>query len=183
MSFIFSDKDGQVFCDLGAGRYTKDYFDESKRYDIFCNSSFGHSVPIIDGEPQSAGKRFLAKLTYENGIAVCDLSKAYDCHNLISFTRKAVINDNSVILTDDFSFRDSASVTGRFVSKRQAIIKDGQLIFGDTKLCYPKDKVTLKVSEAKHTPHEYDKEDVSVYCYDFILNDGVTEICFEIITE
>ncbi len=33
-SFIYCDKDGQLFCDLGSGRYTKDYFNNKKRYSI-----------------------------------------------------------------------------------------------------------------------------------------------------
>lgn len=43
-----------LLTDLGAGEYTKDYFGD-KRYDILCNRSAGHSVPIINGEEQRAG--------------------------------------------------------------------------------------------------------------------------------
>lgn len=48
-----------LLTDLGAGEYTKEYFSE-KRYDILCNRSLGHSVPIINGEEQCAGKAYCA---------------------------------------------------------------------------------------------------------------------------
>ena len=179
-SFIYSDKDGQVFCDLGSGRYTKDYFDDNKRYDILCNSSFGHSVPIIDGKGQKCGKDFSASLSYEKPTAICDMTKAYDSDKLLSLKRKVDLAENSVFITDSFSFTESASVTERFVSLRKAELSDGKLIFGSTTFIYPEKDVTLKVTEEKHTPHEYDTQDITVYCYDFKLKENISEITFEI---
>lgn len=182
-SFIYSDKDSQVFCDLGSGRYTKDYFDDKKRYDILCNSSLGHSVPIIDGKAQGYGKEFHAPLFYKNACALCNMTKAYSCEELISLERKIDFYENSVHITDSFSFTRSIPVTERFVSLRKAELKDGELIFGATKLKYPSKSAVLKISEEKHTPHEYDTEDITVYCYDFILKGSINEITFEIKTE
>lgn len=48
-----------LLTDLGAGEYTKDYFSD-KRYEILCNRSVGHSVPIINGEEQRAGAEYSA---------------------------------------------------------------------------------------------------------------------------
>ena len=48
-SFLYLAGDEMLLTDLGAGEYTRDYFGE-KRYDILCNHSFGHSVPVIDGK-------------------------------------------------------------------------------------------------------------------------------------
>ena len=182
-SFIYSDKDGQVFCDLGAGRYTKDYFDESRRYGIFCNSSLSHSVPIIGDKPQCAGRDFYADLSYSDGTAVCDITKAYGDKNLTALIRKAEINENKVVITDTFDVTNDISIIERFVSKRKADIKANELVFGDTKLKYPAEKARLSITEEKHTPHEYDSEDVTVYCYDFTLKSTVREIAFEITTE
>ncbi len=51
---------GKLFLtDLGAGEYTKDYFG-SGRYDILCNRSLGHSIPLINGCEQCAGKEYRA---------------------------------------------------------------------------------------------------------------------------
>lgn len=179
-SFIYSDKDGQVFCDLGSGRYTKDYFDDSKRYGIFCNSSLSHSVPLINGRGQVNGKEFTARLTYENDVCICDLSSAYNEDKLQDFWREVQLKENGVVLKD--SFEGDVTVTERFVSLRRATEIDGALLFGGTRLCYPKNKVTLTVKEEKHTPHQYDGSDVTVYCYDFFINEGATDISFEITT-
>lgn len=52
--------DGEMFLtDLGAGEYTKDYFGAG-RYDILCNRSLGHSVPIINGLEQAVGREYQA---------------------------------------------------------------------------------------------------------------------------
>lgn len=178
-SFIYSDKDGQVFCDLGSGRYTKDYFNNKKRYGIFCNSSLSHNVPIIDGSGQKAGKAFSAVLSFEKGVAVCDISSAYKELGKGSIIRRVEIMESGIILTDSFRL-GGKTVTERLVSLRKADTKEGVLDFGGTKLTYPAEKVTLSVKEEKHTPHEYDAEDITVYCYDFLLRKGVTEISFEI---
>lgn len=182
-AFIYSDSDGQVFCDLGSGRYTKDYFDDKKRYGIFCNSSYGHSVPVIDKKAQASGKEFSASLKYKNGVALCDMTKAYKDENLVFLERKISLAENGVTLTDSFSFKKSTSVTERFISLRKATVKDGLLIFGNTYMRYSAEDAALSIKEEKHTPHEYDKEDITVYCYDFILNEDVNEIVFEITTE
>lgn len=48
-----------LLCDFGAGEYTKDYFGD-RRYDILCNRSMGHSVPLVNGEEQCAGAGYSA---------------------------------------------------------------------------------------------------------------------------
>ena len=182
-SFIYADKNGQVFCDLGSGRYTKDYFDDSKRYTIFCNSSLSHSVPIINSKPQPSGKAFSAKLTYENDRAICDMTNAYDENELSSLIRKVDINDDGIRITDSFALKKALPITERFVSLQNAQIKDNMLVFSSSRMLYPCDKVKLTVKEETHTPHEYDADDIMVYCYDFLLDEGVTEISFKITTQ
>ena len=48
-----------LLTDLGAGEYTKDYFGDG-RYDILCNRSMGHSVPLVNGREQCAGREYRA---------------------------------------------------------------------------------------------------------------------------
>jgi len=181
-SFIYSDKEGQIFCDLGSGRYTKDYFDDCKRYGIFCNSSLSHNVPIINGKSQPYGKDFSAKITYENNLAVCDMTNAYDETELTSLIRRTEIKEDGIVLTDSFIFTQAIPVTERFVTLKKAQIKEGELIFGETRMLFPANRVTLSLKEENHTPHEYGKADITVYCYDFLLKDGAEEISFRIKT-
>ncbi|MCM1184588.1 MAG: heparinase II/III-family protein [Roseburia sp.] len=49
-----------LLTDLGAGEYTREYFSD-KRYDILCNRSLGHSVPLINGCEQCAGREYRAE--------------------------------------------------------------------------------------------------------------------------
>ena len=55
--FIYEAGGVMFLTDLGAGEYTSDYFGK-KRYEILCNSSLGHSVPIMNGKSQRQGEDF-----------------------------------------------------------------------------------------------------------------------------
>lgn len=50
-----------LVADLGRGRYTRDYFG-ARRYEHLANSSLGHSVPVVNGHPQAAGREYAAEL-------------------------------------------------------------------------------------------------------------------------
>jgi len=60
-NFIVHWRGESLIADMGAGRYTKEYFGE-KRYDYFVNSSFGHSVPVVNGQLQGVGRNYAAEL-------------------------------------------------------------------------------------------------------------------------
>lgn len=166
-SFIFADRNGQALCDLGAGRYTKDYFNDEKRYSIFCNSSLSHNVPIINGKGQVAGREHFAKLSYEDNKAVVDITKTYEEEKLHSFVRTVEFKDNSVILTDKFETAKPISVVERFVTLRKPEIRDCKIFLGNTTIEFEAEYTDVKVTENYHIPHEYDKEAIKVYCIDF----------------
>jgi hypothetical protein len=50
-----------LIADLGSGEYTKDYFHEG-RYNILCNRSLGHNVPLINDTEQCQGAEYKADL-------------------------------------------------------------------------------------------------------------------------
>lgn len=55
---LIYEAEGVLFLtDLGAGEYDRDYFSEN-RYRAICNHSFGHSVPILNGQGQREGKEY-----------------------------------------------------------------------------------------------------------------------------
>ncbi|MDF2722515.1 MAG: hypothetical protein K0Q59_2190 [Paenibacillus sp.] len=84
-----------MLTDLGAGLYTRDYFG-SKRYANVHNNSFGHSVPVIDGHAQQAGRNHSAEMEVverdSNGDGVLRVSleaaKAYDAPHLRQWRRE-----------------------------------------------------------------------------------------------
>lgn len=65
-SFLYLVEEEQLICDLGAGEYTSAYFGPG-RYGILCNSSEGHSVPIVNGKFQKSGKEYGASLFEADG--------------------------------------------------------------------------------------------------------------------
>lgn len=104
-SFILATREGQILCDLGAGRYTAGYFDGKTRYDVLCCSSRGHSVPIIGGHYQQAGKEFCGTLS-SDGLSV-EFSSAYGLKTLKRLTRRFELLPNAVALTDEFVFESA----------------------------------------------------------------------------
>ncbi|HLH71984.1 MAG TPA: heparinase II/III family protein, partial [Chloroflexota bacterium] len=50
-----------LVADLGRGRYNRDYFG-ARRYEFLVNSSLGHSVPVVNGQAQQAGREHAAVL-------------------------------------------------------------------------------------------------------------------------
>ena len=59
-SFLYVIGEEEIISDLGAGEYTKDYFGAG-RYEILCNSSRGHSVPVLGKTYQQAGNTYGAE--------------------------------------------------------------------------------------------------------------------------
>lgn len=80
--FIYEGAGELFFTDLGAGEYRKGYFGEG-RYKVLCNRSLGHSVPIINGEEQSAGRDhrcsdFSAEEQDGKAVVRMDIAGAYE---------------------------------------------------------------------------------------------------------
>jgi len=57
-SFLYLLGTEMLLTDLGTGEYTKAYFSENGRYQILCNRSLGHNVPVVDGKEQQAGGQY-----------------------------------------------------------------------------------------------------------------------------
>ena len=87
-SFLYLAGDEMLLTDLGAGEYTRDYFGE-KRYDILCNHSFGHSVPVIDGKGQKEGTEYACSHFEADGSGrtVISFGQAYGTERVKSLTR------------------------------------------------------------------------------------------------
>ena len=115
-------------CDLGAGEYTKEYFGAG-RYDIFCNRSESHNVPIIGGRGQRAGREFSAascRFDTENTLTL-DIAGAYGIQELTGLERSFSfdIDTGCLALRDCFRFLKALPVTERFVSLFPPRIQNG----------------------------------------------------------
>lgn len=85
--FIVHVNGDSVLADLGAGEYTRQYFQPDTRYETITCGSQGHSVPVVDGCRQGTGKEYGASvLQYEASEDRVhyrlDLTKAYPSESL-----------------------------------------------------------------------------------------------------
>ncbi len=174
-SFIFY-KDGEcLLTDLGSGEYTKDYFGAG-RYEIFCNSSLGHSVPIIDGKGQKEGRQHCAKNTvFESGCHMrTDLSGAYGNKSLVKLLRDITFREEEgILLTDTFEVtKEIQSITERLITLYEPIVNSQEVVIkGEKTSCailYNPNLMTPSISCQSHQNHE--GQNVRVYCLDFELD-------------
>jgi hypothetical protein len=80
-SFLFNVDGERLAIELGAPEYTADTFGP-KRYSLLATRSSGHSVPIVNGVEQAAGRTFAAELLQvEAGLSLVrvqlDLTRVY----------------------------------------------------------------------------------------------------------
>lgn len=131
-SFIIARKSGQLLCDIGAGEYTKDYFNDKTRYDYLCNSSFGHSVPIIDGQGQRAGH--CDRFECGSNRALVSFGGAYG--GGITLIREIRLYENKITLRDSFKFADERphTITERFVTEIEPVIDGDETIVGTLRI-------------------------------------------------
>ncbi|WP_028973862.1 heparinase II/III family protein [Spirochaeta cellobiosiphila] len=124
-SFIINDNNRQLICDIGQGKYSKKYFGTGQ-YDIFCKSSLGHNVPIIEGKQQSSGPNikslWLEDDITESSISLkMDLSKAYELIPGKSITRYFNFDYNKSVLTLKDVYLNCHNYTERFITPFQPI--------------------------------------------------------------
>lgn len=143
------------FEDLGAGLYTKQYFGE-ERYSTLCNSSAGHSVPIINGSHQQEGivhgaQVLAADCTDASDRFKLDLTKAYVVPILEKLERSFEFDklQGKLTISDSFEFSESgAAVTERFVSQHKpVIVKDGEIRL---KIDFEEDDTQASVANDQH---------------------------------
>lgn len=134
--FIIGDKHELFLTDLGAGEYTRNYFDDNVRYTILNNRSFGHSVPFINDCEQQYGSAGAMDVFYQfshnETIFSMELSSVYpEASCLTSFKRTFLYPSEakSIVLTDEFSFKQAnIPIEEAFVSTIKPEIR-GQRIY------------------------------------------------------
>lgn len=125
-SFLYVNQKDMLLAELGAGEYTKDYFNEN-RYNILCNSSLGHSVPRINHGGQLAGRKYSCNhfMTNHAGITNLEIGGAYDSQSVESIQRLTHFNtDNGeVVIEDIFKCSDkTTNITENLVTCYKPVI-------------------------------------------------------------
>ncbi len=133
-SFILR-RDGVTFLeDPGAPVYDAKTFGEERYYNLFCRS-LGHSVPLVNGKEQAAGKEYcgsieeVAALPDGGWTATMEISRAYPDETLKSLQRTFVLQaDGGLRLEDRYSFAAKPqSLEENFVTFEPVqVVADGQ---------------------------------------------------------
>ncbi|MEK3732551.1 hypothetical protein MKX64_08840 [Paenibacillus sp. FSL M8-0334] len=173
--------DGEFYLsDLGCGEYTKGYF-SAGRYVYDCNGAQGHSVPIVNGCLQAAGRQRKASvveqaITGQEARLTIELAAAYECPSLQSLRRTWRWHKHELPcleLKDVFVLTDRPdALLERFVTlirPEQAEDDEGQLLLDRgtlaLKLAYDRELLRLEVTERIWRNH--DGEDEVWYTLDF----------------
>lgn len=195
-SFILATKQGQILCDIGAGRYVDAYFQPATRYDFLCNSSRGHSVPIINGKYQQSGKNACGTLTQTRNTIQVDFSAAYGESGIETLVRTFSLQEAQVIIKDEFT-PNYESFTERFVSFIHPTIEKDCVRLGNVRIYYDYSVATCHVSTENHVfhcglaPHgqtpcpdmQSTPEQAPVYLIDFHIKQQLQNIAFTLSIE
>ncbi|OZQ68404.1 hypothetical protein CA600_06215 [Paenibacillus sp. VTT E-133280] len=156
---------GEIYAaDLGSGEYTAEYFGAG-RYQYDCNGSQGHSVPIIDGQYQLAGRKHSATVLYasagvERDELKLELSQAYEAEDLQSLIRSMVWYKEQrprLELMDEYRYNGRPeSFTERFVTwRRPKILRSGVVLLPGTEVGGVEVTYDIQVVEPEITVREY----------------------------
>ena len=181
-SFIIATESGQVFCDLGGGLYTKQYFEGGmdRRYAILCNSSFGHSVPIVNKRPQQCGKQYCGTILHTDNRITAEIANAYDVSHLKALTREFTYLENEILLCDRYT--KGVRLTDRFVTLYEPAVEDGCVRVADMTLRFDPEKLALTIKTERHEQHAPGNFE-TVYCLDFEPLSDTGEMCFRFVIE
>lgn len=133
-SFVFA-IDGELFLtDLGAGRYTADYFGE-KRYEYVQTRSRYHNLPLIKGQEQISTPEEckVEQVTVELDYAeiTMELGMLYSIPELTSLKRTIISNIDKgyMLLRDKVSATKDIDMEEGFVSHHlPCLLEDGKII-------------------------------------------------------
>ncbi|WP_168119795.1 heparinase II/III family protein [Paenibacillus sp. HB172176] len=180
--FILHASEDVLLADLGSGMYTKQYFG-SERYEFWCNGSQGHSLPIVNGSCQAAGKEHRAvvrdaSVEEARSLFTVELTEAYPAEaGLKSFIRSfewRTGNQPTLLLHDSIVMREDIeldrSLHERFILiHKPEMLEPGKLkIGGEVTLNIIYDSEQWKAEVTMRTDKDHSGEDRSWYTLDFI---------------
>ena len=182
-SFLYGIGEELFFTDLGAGEYVKEYFSEG-RYNILCNRSLGHNVPLLCGHEQKKGKEyraagFTARETDAYGMCTMEVSGAYGGCGITHFTREFSFAKETGILEVKDSFQSGdgeAVVTENFVTQYEPEIENGKVILrGECSTCVLEvggPTPEFQVKREPHSNHQGEPEDLYRIFFDIKIADS-----------
>lgn len=158
-SFQFYMNSEDLLCELGPGKYTRQYFSD-ERYTILTCGSQGHNLPMIDGHTQLAGKQACAQNVQLNpqGISM-DIAPAYHLDFLPHLQRAVTFDEATgrMTLNDTFHLEGSHEICERFMTFGSITQGDGCLSFSlngqQLDLLYDASQWTVKLVPLQYESH------------------------------
>ena len=163
-SFIVARGGRQLLCDLGPGEYVKDYFNDQKRYQYFCTSSRGHSVPVINGQLQGHGAKYNSISAWKDGVLTIEMAQAYRIPGVESVKRSFRPEAEKIVLTDQIS-GTVTSLKERFVTQVEPVA-EGNVVRVGSLLMRPLGETGAPEITRERFQNHFSQEE-TVYCIDF----------------
>ena len=175
-SFIFAKNGAQILADPGTGKYCKQYFGKG-RYEFFHTRTLGHSLPTFGGAEQKEGRDFAARNVRVDGEDfVLDIAPAYGIAELSALERRFSFTDESVTVTDRFSYSGDGEIVERVVSMREpSELERGRIAILDSILSYDADAV-----ESVRIKKQINEGTAPCYTVDFLLKTDTKEFSYTI---
>lgn len=191
-SFLYVAGSDMFLVDLGAGEYTKEYFGEG-RYNILCNRSMGHNVPLIAGQEQLTGKvygcRGFEAIESATGIDITmNLSEAYEANALENFTRRLSFDkeDGTLTVEDVFESDGEIMITENLMTQFPPEVEGDSIILLGKSVCHiqiltgtKREQGLPRVLTMEHWNHQGQKEKVYLIQWDRVVRKQHRE-CFRI---
>lgn len=137
-SIIVYEKGEPVIADAGNVVYTGQSFGP-KRYEQWHTRAKYHSIPLINGAEQQAGREYAAKnVRADETGASMDLEDAYPASSGVArFTRDIRVSASGVFLTDDIALLMPGTVEWCFLSRREPRFEGSRVLLGSMELRFP----------------------------------------------
>ena len=129
-NFVLATDNGQMIADMGAMEYTAKCF-SSERYTLLQNSSRGHSVPIIDGKEQGAGRRYHASVREVTDTRFSmEIQEAY-VTDIPKILRTFELAEDGITMTDEYETIEGHEIVERFISVVEPVVDGNKIYIGD----------------------------------------------------
>jgi len=176
-SFVIVSDNKQLLCDLGAPVYTAHTMSEKAYDDVIEKSSFGHSVPIINGKGQGYGREYFGTLTVnENNTVKIDFAKAYPVE-INKLIRIFELKENEIILSDEFD--ENVKWQERFVTEFEPVVSEGNIKIECMNILFDETKYTTEVETVNTKTHA--NADRIVYTITFTPKLSLSKASFKLV--
>lgn len=180
--------DGEVFlADLGCGEYNKEYFDPETRYSILCNRSYGHNVPMVNGNEQHEGAQYASEYFRSpvEGKVELSFAGAYgeDIHWNLERTVESYNQEETLTITDVISGEGVSTFEEHIITQKEPVVNGNVIVLpglkGDVEITLSQDCGEVNVVKEVFHNHRGKDEDVWVLTFPVTIKDdkGTCEIC------